>query len=922
MKHLLFLIVFIYTLPATLSAQSPEFKVTSFTHEANSMLARLNHNVRLDDNDEACALILVRTAETGLGFTANTVKVGDSDWKNGEYWLYVSQNTRSIKVFKQGIETLEYTLEIIPKSRETYLLKLQVIRPELKIAILPVTIITTPENANLSIDGKSISHQSQTVELAVGEHNLVIEMSGYKKLEKTIEVNRNNTYFNFSLNEISNVGLMIDSKPQEAEVFLDGIFLGKTPFSAFYPPGNYKLKLTKRGYLDIDNTTLIVKSPETRKTYVLEDNSGIISINTSKSAKVTINNIEYKDPQNIKLLPQLLRINVSMPKAESIEKQIVLNQNDNLNLDLFPIIKTSSLQVAVTPFDAKIEITGDAGEYYTATGMKIFDKIPIGTYTIKVSAPNHTTKEEIVLLKTDDSIEKSIKLIKNVEEIEDIEDKADDKTISYNTNESSSKLENICNCLVGEYSFENKQAKINKNRALVSFSNGYNVSKKEFFDTYMKNNPDNAYNQETLREYLNLFIIFKMKIFDAVELDMANDPAFVTELNGYCLKIHEKTDEYSEFSNELLNEAYQRLKKDIRASHILIVVDENASPKDTLVAYHKILKIRNEVIAGKEFASAAVEYSEDPSAKDTEAIANKQKFKKGNKGDLGYFTVFNMVYPFENAAYSTGLNSISPIVRTKYGYHILKVTDIKNAMGSAKVAHIFVSLLHGTSIEDSLRRVEKINNIYAKIEEGMSFNDAVKEYSEDKGSVKNNGELSEFTCNRVVHEFIEVVGNLEVGEISAPFKTNYGFHIIKLISINRPGTYEEEETKLKERLAKDSRSYYNLWLLDINTKNCQTTIKQIEQSNPQFLDLLSEYYDGILLFNLTDKMVWTKAVSDTVAQYRLYNSQKENYQNKSFKDARGIVTADLQTKLENEWMSKLRTKYQPKINYSILESIK
>lgn len=116
-----------------LLAQSPEFRVSSFTHEANSMLARMNKNQRTDANDEACALILVRTAETGLGFTSSSVIVGDVKWKSGDYWVYVSQGTRSLKIFKSGIKTIEYTLKIIPESSETYKLELEVITPEPKI---------------------------------------------------------------------------------------------------------------------------------------------------------------------------------------------------------------------------------------------------------------------------------------------------------------------------------------------------------------------------------------------------------------------------------------------------------------------------------------------------------------------------------------------------------------------------------------------------------------------------------------------------------------------------------------------------------------------------------------------------------------------------------------------------------------------
>ena len=333
------------------------------------------------------------------------------------------------------------------------------------------------------------------------------------------------------------------------------------------------------------------------------------------------------------------------------------------------------------------------------------------------------------------------------------------------------------------------------------------VTASEFTKVYEKNNAQtDLYNEDAVREYLDLYINFKLKVLEAEALMMDTVVSFKTELAGYRdqLAIPYFVDET--VNESLLEEAYNHLNKDIRASHILIMVDENAIPEDTLKAYNKISKIHKEVTTGKDFAEAAVEYSDDPSARDREAIPNKQRFRAGNKGDLGYFTVFNMVYPFENAAYNTGINEISPIVRTKYGYHIIKVTDIKDAMGYAEVAHIFVALRPEASTEDSIRKVEKINNIYSKIQDGLSFEDAVAEYSEDRGSIKNQGKLSKFSCNRVVPEFVKIVDNLEIDDVSEPVKTAYGFHIIKLINVEKPGTLEEESARLKERLTKDQRS--------------------------------------------------------------------------------------------------------------------
>jgi peptidyl-prolyl cis-trans isomerase SurA len=498
-------------------------------------------------------------------------------------------------------------------------------------------------------------------------------------------------------------------------------------------------------------------------------------------------------------------------------------------------------------------------------------------------------------------------------------------------------------------------------KVLVTINNE-NVTAGEFMRVYEKNNyTDELYSENDVNDYLNLYIDFKLKVTEAVYLKLDTSASFITELSGYRTQLAKPYFVDESVNEELLLEAYDRLKKDIRASHILIMVDENATPEDTLKAYNKISRVVDDLNAGKEFSVAAIEYSDDPSARDTKAVPNKQRATKGNKGDLGYFTVFNMLYPFESVAYNTEVGDISPIVRTKYGYHIINVTDVKDAMGTAQVAHIFVALRPDASKQDSLRKTEKVNNIHAKIQEGLSFEDAVAQYSEDKGSIKNNGQLSHFTCNRVVPEFVEVVDIMQVGDISAPIKTDYGYHIVKLIESNKPGSFDEESSILKKRLAKDNRSRKSedAVITNIKTNNkfkvyteaanaiidaidssvlnkrfvadslkfmTETVIKikkekytqydfakfvqinqriqdnidrdvyvkqlfsefeedcclsfmdkNLEANYPDFKELVKEYHDGILLFNLTDEKVWSKAVKDTIGLQEFFESNRNNY---------------------------------------------
>ncbi len=500
------------------------------------------------------------------------------------------------------------------------------------------------------------------------------------------------------------------------------------------------------------------------------------------------------------------------------------------------------------------------------------------------------------------------------------------------------------------------------NKTLVTIGDEA-VTVGEFMHIYNKNNTQSSMQEpSSIEEYLDLFINFKLKVKEAVDLQLDTIGEFQKELAGYREQLAKPYFVDESVNEALLKEAYDRKLYDVRASHILIMVNENATPEDTLEAYNEITRIREEIVAGKDFGEAAIEYTDDPSARDREEIPGKQRYRKGNRGDLGYFTVFNMVYPFENAAYKTPVGQVSQTIRTRFGYHLVKVTDKKDALGVAEVAHIFVSLNPATTTpEDSASKQEKINNISQKIKEGMPFEDAVKQYSEDKGSARNDGKLSPFTCNRVVPEFVIAAQSLEVGEVSDPVKTLYGYHIIKLISRDTPGTFEEESEKLKERIKKDDRSHKSedavlqrikaenklkiygkaklALLAEIDTsllnaafkadtfatfikpimkigkdkysqydfalyveenqrkqtdidkdvylenlfaefvnKNCLAfEDRNLEENYPEFKALMREYHDGILLFNLTDEKVWTKAVKDTTGLENYFSEHNDKY---------------------------------------------
>ncbi|MDO8898534.1 MAG: peptidylprolyl isomerase, partial [Bacteroidales bacterium] len=208
------------------------------------------------------------------------------------------------------------------------------------------------------------------------------------------------------------------------------------------------------------------------------------------------------------------------------------------------------------------------------------------------------------------------------------------------------------------------------------------VMVKEFMDVFTKNNVQNeVIDKKSLDEYLDLYINFRLKVMEAMALKLDTNQAFIRELDGYRKQLAKPYFTDSKISDALLQEAYERKLQDIRASHILLMLDKNAPPQDTLEVWNRIMKIRERIINGEDFARVAVETSEDPSASDKEAIPNQRSFRAGNKGDLGYFSVFDMVYPFETGAYETEIGQLSMPLRSEFGYHLIKVTEKTPASG-------------------------------------------------------------------------------------------------------------------------------------------------------------------------------------------------------------------------------------------------
>ncbi len=507
----------------------------------------------------------------------------------------------------------------------------------------------------------------------------------------------------------------------------------------------------------------------------------------------------------------------------------------------------------------------------------------------------------------------------------------------------------------------NAQSSLDK-KVLMNVA-GDDVTAKEFCDIYAKNNlKNNVVEKKTVDEYLDMFINFRLKVKEATDMKLDTTAHFKKEFEDYRKQLAKPYFINETISDEIVKEAYDRKHYDIRASHILILCDKHALPSDTLKAYNKALDLRKRAMKGEDFGDLAVRYSDDPSAKDIPATESRPAHK-GNRGDLGYFSVFDMIYPFETGAYNTKEGEISMPIRSDYGYHIIKVVSKTPAIGVTQAAHIFLPVAPGTP-EDEVEAIkQKADNIYNELKQkdGKNWDEAVKLYSEDKGTVNQQGRLSNITVNRIVPEFIETLKGLKPDEFSKPVRTNYGYHIIKLIATTPVGEFENEKAEITKRVERDMRSKkseqvvieqikkdYNFKQNDANLERFMTSVdssllngkfktpdaidasatlfsigkenstvadfvafinekqkrpaqialqeyayqlydaycdqqvldyadRHLEEKYPEFRQVLQEYRDGILLFDLMEKQVWNKAVEDSVGLQEFHARNASKY---------------------------------------------
>ncbi|MDR1878538.1 MAG: peptidylprolyl isomerase [Bacteroidales bacterium] len=496
------------------------------------------------------------------------------------------------------------------------------------------------------------------------------------------------------------------------------------------------------------------------------------------------------------------------------------------------------------------------------------------------------------------------------------------------------------------------------------------VKLSDFINTYSKNNDLKKASEQDIRDYIDLYINFRLKYAEVEDLHLDTIIALQEELASYRRQAAEKYLNDKEAGDQLVEEAMERIQWDLRVSHILKRVLPDALPKDTLEAYNAIMKIRNRILKGEAFADIASTESDDKSAHDKKS-AGGEIAQKGNGGDLGYFTVFDLVYDFETGAYNTPVKGLSMPVRSEFGYHLIFVQDKRPALGKLKASQLLISfnkspnLTPSEKAQDAANVEKKIKDAYTDIQQGMTLEEVTKKYAGEK---ETPVALALFGCNRYEGDFIKGLYGLKAGDISQPIQSSFGWHIVRIEECSPVVINDETRSSVKNRILRDRRSFKSkevfiervkkennfkeiidkkakttpledfytvvdtsilndTWLLsqaeglnrtmfsfagkdytqqdfakylyenqfkDIAGVDIAVLInytyrnfidnvvvtyedENLEKKYPEFADLMKEYREGILLYELSEIKVWRKAETDTVALENYYQTVKQNH---------------------------------------------
>ena len=429
--------------------------------------------------------------------------------------------------------------------------------------------------------------------------------------------------------------------------------------------------------------------------------------------------------------------------------------------------------------------------------------------------------------------------------------------------------------------------------------NGKPVSAGEFLYIYEKNNQAGALDPKTMDEYLEMFINFKLKVAEAEAQGIDTTEAFKKELKGYRAQATPKYMQDDAAMDSIIALSWARIAKDRRAAHIAIQCPANAdsaAQADALAkineAYERVtigqLKVEKKKVKGRwktiekrlpveAFDKVAREVSTDPNVQET-------------GGELGWITPFRYVYALEEAVYGTEVGEISKPFRTQYGWHIVKVEEEQDHK-EVKARHIMKMVPRGDSNLDSLDAAKLAEiELIASVVTPENFAEVAKTESEDRGSSVRGGDLGWFGLGMMVKPFEDAAFSIQPGEISKPIRSQYGWHIIykedergiqpldsMRSQIQRQVMRDERSQEVEKSFIRKTRAEYKLpeTMNDAAVKAYADA--HLESKYPELRNLVQEYHDGILLFEVSLREVWDKAAKDTVGLENFFKANKKKY---------------------------------------------
>ena len=423
--------------------------------------------------------------------------------------------------------------------------------------------------------------------------------------------------------------------------------------------------------------------------------------------------------------------------------------------------------------------------------------------------------------------------------------------------------------------------------------NGKPVSAEEFLYIYEKNNQAGALDPKTMDEYLDMFINFKLKVVEAESQGIDTTEAFKKELKGYRAQATPKYLQDNQAMDSLVEMSWRHMAKDRRAAHIAIQCPATADSAQEAEALAKIneayerVTIGKEVIKGKGRKAKKVRQPVEPFADVARAVSTDPSVQETG-GELGWITPFRYVYPLEEAVYGTEVGKVSAPFRTQYGFHIVLVEEERDHK-EVKASHIMKMTPRGES--DSVVAAKKalIDSI-AAIVNAENFAEVAKAESDDRGSSARGGDLGWFGKGMMVKPFEDAAFALEVGQISAPFQTMYGWHILykegersiqPLDSIRsqveRQVQRDERAKEADKSFIRKTRAEYNLPAEMSDEEVKAYADEHLEEKYPELRNLVQEYHDGILLFEVSLREVWDKAAKDTAGLEQFFAANKKKY---------------------------------------------